>query len=80
MVKLAWVEVNEEEVEWRTEGGTQFEEGRDDWDPLQVRKGREEEVNYVVRTLGTCELGAWEEATSKVGNHDEMDRSSEEEQ
>ena len=39
-MKLAEVEVNEEEVEWRTEGETQFEEEGGDLDPEQVQVGR----------------------------------------
>ena len=39
-VELAEVEVNEEEVEWRTEGETQFEEEGGDLDPEQVQVGR----------------------------------------
>ena len=42
LVELAELEVNEEEGEWRTEGGeAQFEEEGDDLDPEQVRQCRE---------------------------------------
>ena len=68
VVELAEVDVNEEEVECRAEGETQFEEEGGDFDLEQVRQGREEEeMNYMVKTLGTFELGSWEEATSKAG-------------
>ena len=66
-MELAEVEVNEEEVEWRTEGETQFEGEGCDLDPEQVRQGREGEMNYMVKTLGMFEFCSWEEATSKAG-------------
>ena len=56
---LAEVEVSGEEVQWRTEGETQFEE-RGDLDPEQVRQGREEEMNHMVETLGMFEFGSWQ--------------------
>ena len=56
--------------EWRTEGETQFEEEGGDLDLEQVRQGREEEMNNIVKTPGMFEFGSWEEVTS---NH-EMDR------
>ena len=65
VVELAEVEVNEEEVEWSTEGAQLEEEGRD-LDSEQFRQGREEEMNYMVKTLGTFEFGSWQEATSKA--------------
>ena len=37
--------MNEEEIEWRTEGETQFEDVGGDFDLEQVRQGREEEMN-----------------------------------
>ena len=55
MVELAEVEVNEEEVGWRTEAETQFEEEGCDLDPKQVGQGRE--------------FASWHEATSKAGNN-----------
>ena len=60
-VELAEVEVNEEEVEWR-----QFEE-EGGLDREQVRQAREEEMNYMVKTLGMFEFGSWQEGTSKAG-------------
>ena len=49
VVEFAEVEVNEEEVERSTEGETQFEEEGGDSGPEQVREGREEEMNYVIK-------------------------------
>ena len=60
--------MNEEEVEWRAEGETQkFEEEGGDLVPEQVRQGREEEMNFLVETLGMYDFGSWQEATSKAG-------------
>ena len=56
------VEVNEEEVEWRLDGGAQFEEQGGDLNPAQVRPGREEEMNCMVKTLGMFDFGSWQEA------------------
>ena len=67
VVELAEMEVNEEEVEWRAEGQTQFEADGGDLNPVQVRQGREEEMKYTVKTLGMFEIGSWEEATSYAG-------------
>ena len=61
VVELAEVGVNEEEVEWR-----QFEE-EGGLDPEHVRQAREEEMNYMVKTLGMFEFGSWQEGTSKAG-------------
>ena len=36
-------------------------------DPEHVRLGREEEMNYMVKTLGMFEFGSWQAATSKAG-------------
>ena len=47
MVEVAVVEVNEEEVEWTTEGETQCQEEGGDLDPEQVRQGGEEEIEAV---------------------------------
>ena len=58
--------MNEEEVEWKTEGETQFEEECGDLDPEQVRQGREEEMNCVDLALGMFEVGLQKEATSKA--------------
>ena len=55
----AEVDVNEEEVEWRTEGETQFEEER------RLGPGTcREEMNYMVITLGMFGFGMWQEGTS----------------
>ena len=67
VVELAEVEVKEEEVEWGTQGEAPFDEERCDLDPEQVRQGREEKVNYMVKTLGMFEFGSWQEATLKAG-------------
>ena len=67
VVKLAEVEVNEEEVDCRTEGGTHFEEEGGDLDLEQVRQCREDEMNCMVKTLVMCECVSWDEATSKTG-------------
>ena len=58
VVELAQVEVNEEDVEWRTEGEAQYEEEGGDLDPEQVRQGREDKMNHMVETLGMLELVA----------------------
>ena len=36
-------------------------------DPEQVRQGREEKMNYMVKTHGMFEFGSWHEATSRAG-------------
>ena len=59
--------MNEEEVEWRIEGDAHFEEEGGDFDPEEVRQGREEEMNYLVKTLGKFKYGSWQEATWKAG-------------
>ena len=65
VVEVAEVEVNEEEEEWMTEGeARQVEEGCD-LDPEQVRQGREEEMNYMVKTSKMFEFGSWEDATTR---------------
>ena len=63
------MEVNEEEVEWRTEGETPIEEEGGGLDPEQVTQGREEDLNdsHRVQTQGMFQFGAWEEATSIAG-------------
>ena len=38
-------------------------------DPEQVRQGREEEMNCMVKKLEMLEFGSWEEATS-ISNQD----------
>ena len=63
---LGEVEVNEEEVDWRTEGETQKEEAGGDFDRDHVRQGREEEMNCMVKTLRMFEFGSWEEGTFKA--------------
>ena len=35
-------------------------------DPEQVRQGREEEMNYMIKTLKMSEFGLWEDATSRT--------------
>ena len=67
VVELAEMEVDEEEVEWRTEGEAQFQEEGGDLDPEQVRQRREEEMNYMVKT-----------ERRQGSDHHDMDRSSEE--
>ena len=67
VVELAEMEVDEEEVEWRTEGEAQFQEEGGDLDPEQVRQRREEEMNYMVKTK-----------RRQGSDHHDMDRSSEE--
>ena len=66
VVELAEVEVSEEEVEWWTERHT-FRNREAKKESEQVRQGREEEMNYRVKTLGMFEFGSWEEATLKAG-------------
>ena len=76
----AKIEANEEEVE-RIRRSSHFEEEGADLDPEQVRQGREEEMNHMVKILGMFELGSWKEATLKAGKApttNEMDRPSEE--
>ena len=51
--------MNEEEVEWRTEGEAQFEDEGDDSDPEQVRPGREDDQ-------GAWDVGVWFAARSEV--------------
>ena len=72
--------MNEGEVEWRAEGETQqFEEEGGDLVPEQVRQGREEEMNFMVETLGMYDFGSWRDVESRQGSdHDEMDPLSEE--
>ena len=65
VVEEAEVEVNEEEEEWMTEEPRQGDEGGD-LDPEQVRQGREEEMNYMVKTLKMFEFESWEDATSRT--------------
>ena len=50
--------MTEEEPRHGDEGG--------DLDPEQVRQGREEEMNYMVKTLKMFEFGLWEDATSRT--------------
>ena len=51
----------------RTEGETQFEKEGGDLDQEHVGPGREEEMSYMVKTLGMFEFGSWQDATSKSG-------------
>ena len=64
VVEVAEVEVNEEEEEWTTEEEPQRGDEGGDLDPEQVRQGREEEMNYMIKTLKMFEFGSWEDATS----------------
>ena len=67
VVEVTDLEVNEEEEEWTTEEEPrQVDEGGDQ-DPEQVRQGREEEMNYMIKTLGMFEFGSWKDATLKAG-------------
>ena len=56
VVEVAEVEVNEEEEEWTTEEEPQRGDELGDLDPEQVRQGREEEMNYMVKTLKMFEF------------------------
>ena len=47
---MAEVEANEEEEEWMTEEESRQVEDGGDLDPEQVRQGREEEMNYMIKT------------------------------
>ena len=67
VVEVAEVEVNEEEEEWMTEEESRRDDERGDLDPEQVRQGREEEMNYIVKTWKMFESGSWEDATSRAG-------------
>ena len=66
VVEVAEVEVNEEEEEWMTEEEPRQGDEGGDLDPEQVRQGREEEMNYMVKTLKRFEFGSWEDATSRT--------------
>ena len=66
VVEVAEVEVNEEEEEWMTEEEPRQGDERGDLDPEQVRQGREEEMNNMVKTLKMFEFGSWEDATSRT--------------
>ena len=66
VMEVAEVEVNEEEERMTDEESRQVEEGSD-LDPEQVRQGREEEINYIIKTLKMFEFESWEEATSNAG-------------
>ena len=48
--------------------GTQYEEEGGDLDPEQVRQGREEEINCMVKTLGMFDFCSWQDATLNAGN------------
>ena len=48
-------------------GEAQLESEGDDLDPEQVRRGREEEMNYMVKTLEMFEFGSWEAAMTRIG-------------
>ena len=64
---MAEVEVNEEEEEGMTEVESRRGDEGGDFDPEQVRQGREEEMNYMVKKLGMFEFGSWKDATSSAG-------------
>ena len=57
--------MNEEEEEWITEEDPRQGGEGGDLDTEQVRQGREEEMNYMNKTLKMFEFGSWEDATSK---------------
>ena len=58
--------MNEEEEEWMTEEEPRQGDEGGDLDPEQVRQGREEEMNCMVKTLKMFEFGSWEDATSRT--------------
>ena len=62
-VEVTKVEVNEEEEEeeWMTKEESRNVE--DDLDLEHVRRGREEEMNYMIKTMEMFEFGSWEDAT-----------------
>ena len=66
IVEVAEVEVNEEEEEWMTEEEPRQGDQGGDLDPEQVRQGREEGMNYMVKTLKMFEFGSWEDVTERV--------------
>ena len=75
---LEVAEENEEEVGWRTEGETLFEEQGGDLDPEQVRQGREGDER---QGQYTWDVRVWLVARSDVESRqgsdlDEMDRPS----
>ena len=67
VVEVAEVEVNEEEEEWMTEEEPRQGDEGGDLDPDQVRQFREEDMNYMVKTLQMFEFGSWRDATSRAG-------------
>ena len=56
--------VDEELDKWMTEEESHRGDEGVDLDPKQVRQGREEEMNYMIKTLKMFEFGSWEDATS----------------
>ena len=58
--------MNEEEEEWMTEEEPRQGDEGGGLDPAQVRQGREEEMNVMVRTLKMFEFGSWKDATSRM--------------
>ena len=60
------VEVNEEE-EWMTEEEPRQADEGGDLETKEVRRGQEEEMNYMVKTLKMFEFGSWEDVTSRAG-------------
>ena len=66
VVEVAEVEVNGEEEEWMTEEESRQGDEGGDLDPEQVRQGREEEMNYMNKTLRRFDFGSWEDATSRT--------------
>ena len=66
VVEVAEVEVNEEEEEWMTEEESRRGDEGGELDPEHVRQGREEDMNYMIKTLKMFEFGSWEDATSRT--------------
>ena len=59
---------NNEEVNIKESGGCQAEEGKHQVDEAHVqKKGRREEVDYMVKELLMFEFGSWQEAVSRGG-------------
>ena len=81
VVAVAEVGVNEEEIEWRTEEVARCEEDGTAGDPEHAKKGREEEADYMVKTLEMFVLGSDGRRNVESGqgpDNDEMGRSREE--
>ena len=65
VVEVAEVEVNAEEEEWMAEEEPRQGDEGSELDPEQVRQDREEEMNYMIKTLKMFEFESWEDATSR---------------